>query len=664
MAPQTRAYLLALASFAVGVLSLNACAAPPVPSQTPLDTPRTAAEASSRHAAPEPPDPGPALRSELIPIDADDPTWGSPNAPVTLVAFLDFECRFCKRAQPTLWALGEHYGPERLRIVFKHNPLPFHSRAMPAALVAQAVFELGGPRAFFSYASLLYEHQETLAQQDQGAWARQLGLDPGDVARLAQGEAIARKVARDKALAERVGARGTPNFRINGVQVSGAQPAAKFREVMDAELEATRTLVARGIPVGSLYATRVVANHRKPEPRAKKAPPPPDLKTYKVLVGKSPVRGPKDAPVTIVAFLDFECRFCKRVQKTLDDLFERYPNQLRLVFKHNALEFHPRAMPAAMLAIEAQKQKGNAGFWAAAELLWQSSPDLADSNLIEIGTALKLRKNSVHRAITKLTHEKLVEADRELAGDLRARGTPHFFINGRRLSGAQPIENFSKLIDEQLAKANALMESGIPRSGVYAAIMKDAIPAPLMIRLSPTPKDAPFRGPKNAPIVIHVFADFECPFCRKAQPTMKTLLEEFPKQVRIVYRHLPLPFHKRARPAAAAALEAMAQKGNAGFWEMHDLLYGVPGEELTRKKLIELASRMKLDVQRFAAALDDGRHAATIQRDADIAKKEGITGTPGFVINGHFVSGAQPIGAFRRMVERARRDLRAGKRRR
>ena len=104
-----------------------------------------------------------------------------------------------------------------------------------------------------------------------------------------------------------------------------------------------------------------------------------------------------------------------------------------------------------------------------------------------------------------------------------------------------------------------------------------------------------------------------------------------------------------------AALEAYAQKGNAGFWKMHDLLFANQGIEggLKRPALEKYASQAGLDAGKFARALDTSSHKAEIDADMKSASNAGISGTPAFVINGYYLGGAQPYGRFRRLVERA-----------
>src|SRR5205814_7932970 len=129
-------------------------------------------------------------------------------------------------------------------------------------------------------------------------------------------------------------------------------------------------------------------------------------------------------------------------------------------------------------------------------------------------------------------------------------------------SGAQPLDIFKKLIDEQLAKARALTDHGTPRAKLYAALMKDAEqPAPPEKKHIDVPASAPSRGDAKAPVVIQEFSDFQCPFCKRAEPTLVELEKEFKGSIRIVWRHLPLPFHQHAELAAEAAEEVLAQKG-------------------------------------------------------------------------------------------------------
>ncbi len=78
------------------------------------------------------------------------------------------------------------------------------------------------------------------------------------------------------------------------------------------------------------------------------------------------------------------------------------------------------------------------------------------------------------------------------------------------------------------------------------------------------------------------FSDFQCPFCRRVEPTLKGLRDKYGDKVRLVWKNEPLPFHPRAEPAAEAALEVRAEKGDKGFWDAHDKLFDEPEGPLGR----------------------------------------------------------------------------------
>src|SRR5262249_10089272 len=160
----------------------------------------------------------------------------------------------------------------------------------------------------------------------------------------------------------------TPAFRINGAELSGAQPFDKFKELIDKELSKAQAKIGSGTPKDKIYVEMSKENF-KAAPQKKdddEEGEKEDTKTVaKVPVGNSPQIGKKDAIVTIIEFSDFQCPYCKRVEDTLKKVRETYADKVRLVWKHEPLPFHPRAEPAAELTLEARAQKGEKGFWDA-----------------------------------------------------------------------------------------------------------------------------------------------------------------------------------------------------------------------------------------------------------------------------------------------------------
>ena len=158
---------------------------------------------------------------------------------------------------------------------------------------------------------------------------------------------------------------------------------------------------------------------------------------------------------------------------------------------------------------------------------------------------------------------------------------------------------------------------------------------------------SPARGPESARVSIIEFSDFQCPFCRRVTPTMDKLTTEYGDQVRIVFKNLPLSIHSNA-PAAHAAAEAAHRQGK--FWEMHDRIFA-DQRNLAPEVFEGYAEDMGLDMDRYRADVASSDVKKRIGADMEEAQKLGVTGTPGFFVNGRFVSGAQPFETFKRMVD-------------
>ncbi len=164
--------------------------------------------------------------------------------------------------------------------------------------------------------------------------------------------------------------------------------------------------------------------------------------------------------------------------------------------------------------------------------------------------------------------------------------------------------------------------------------------------------DDAVKGDENAPVTIIEFSDYECPYCvRFIQQTYPQIVKEYidTGKVKLVFRDFPLSFHQNAQKAAEAAECAGDQDK---YYEMHDKLFadGVKGGVDSFK---HFAADLDLDTDTFNDCLDSGKHAEETKKDMADGAAAGIRGTPGFLINGQLVSGAQPFENFKRAIDAA-----------
>ena len=594
----------------------------------------------------------------------DAPVRGGAQPKVTLIEFGDFQCPFSTRVHPTLDALLKTYGPD-LALVFRHNPLPFHQNAVPAALAAEAARQQG---KFWEMHDKLYAHNTELDRASLDRYAAELGLDAARFKADLDGGAGTDRLARDTDDARRFGLTGTPSFFINGRSLNGAQPIEAFKQTIDEEIRKADALLAAGIPRGELYAAFTKTGlDKKPDPPP--ARPDPDANVrIRVDVAGAPVRGPADAPITIVEWSDFQCPFCARVEETLTRLRQEYPDKLRFVWRDMPLPFHDQARPAALAARAAGAQ---GKFWAMHDRLYADHvAPLGRERFEKEAAALGLDGKRFAAALDAEEGKRAIDADILAGTKAGATGTPTFFINGKVLTGAQPYEAFKARIDDELKVTDAMLAKGTPRARLYAALMKDALAVRPPKAAQPgnpaknegdddagpeadtkvypvKPGDAPSKGPANAPLVLVVFSDFQCPFCKRVEPTLAEVEKHYPGKVRVVWKNYPLPFHDNAEPAAEAAMAADAQ---GKFWPMHDRLFD-NNTALDRESLESYAAAIGLDLPRFRADLDAGRWKARIEADKQEGSDLGVVGTPAVFINGRKIAGAYPFETFQKIAD-------------
>lgn len=248
-----------------------------------------------------------------------------------------------------------------------------------------------------------------------------------------------------------------------------------------------------------------------------------------------------------------------------------------------------------------------------------------------------------------ITTDALVE--REVTGKLAAPTDAELQgIYDQTKASGRPLPPFEQ-IKGDIARFVKEQKSTQVRTEYMDKLKKEAkvevLLPPLLLPKVEVAAVGPSKGDPKAPITIVEFSDFECPFCGRAEPAIRRVLDEYKGKVRLVYRDYPLPFHAKAQKASEAALCADDQ---GKYWDMHQKLFDNQ-QALEVPQLKEYARGLGLDAGKFDACLDQGAKAKTI----DVSKKDGaaigVNGTPAFFINGRPLSGAQPFEKFKEIID-------------
>ncbi len=211
--------------------------------------------------------------------------------------------------------------------------------------------------------------------------------------------------------------------------------------------------------------------------------------------------------------------------------------------------------------------------------------------------------------------------------------------------GGQPLDAVKPQIISYLKEQKA-----VERQGVYLDELKKKYKTVVLLKPPVVKVDTAGRasrgGGPNAPVTIIEFSDYECPFCKRAEPTVEQVMDAYGDKVRLVYRDYPLPMHEHARLASQAAHCANAQ---GKFWEYHKKLF--TSDDLSKEKLEAMATEVGLDKAKFDACLEKQEFKAAIDKDIADGTAAGVNGTPAFFINGRSLSGAQPFEKFKEIID-------------
>lgn len=429
----------------------------------------------------------------LAALAADDHALGGAEPLVTIVVFSDYACPPCGRTWQVLEHLVEDYGDD-IRVVFRGLTVPGFADGEQAA---EAAFAAGAQGQFWPmHRRLFAASPPRFDRAALKAHAEALGLDvPRFLDDLDSGAFSARRIQHRRE-AVTLGVFFGPVALVNGRAVVGFRDEASWHALIDGEILAAHAKLREGVARGDLYAAfqaeavvdpielegEAAAASKQLEARfaadLKKLPA--DFKhaekgaRYQVSVGDAPALGPADAPVQIVAFMDFECPFCRNAAREgFPALRERYPNDVRIGFRHLPLPAHRGADGAARAAVAAGLQ---GKFWPFADKLLAETQGLGRQTFIATARAVGIDEARFLVDLDGPAVAEVVRGDMTLARRLGVAATPALFVNGRLLDGFRDDETLVAEVAAELAAAEQLIRSGTPRADAAAAAMARGLP--------------------------------------------------------------------------------------------------------------------------------------------------------------------------------------------
>lgn len=393
------------------------------------------------------------------------PTLGPDDALVTVIMFTDLECPFCKDAHKIMTDLAKE---KKIRLVFKHAPMPFHQAAIPSSLAA---ISAGNQNKFWEFVESGFENQADLSGIQLTKIATQLGLDT-DTWKNDFGNADAVSIIEnDMVLSRSAGVNATPTMFINGVRVVGLFPESEYKRMIAEQTIMAQKLIDAGVKKEDVHWRTLSMNYKKPEIVAE-----PEIEE-KVIVKDVPIKGSPskgavgdDVLVTIVEFSDFQCPLCQQAHEKTKQILAENATDTRFVFHHFPLPFHEDADVAAVAAMVAQHF---GKFWEYNDLLFANQENLAFSDLVGYAKNVGISKRKFTKQYKKKENTERLSAEIELAQKLEVQGTPTYFVNGIMVLGLPSGGSFEKLIKTQRALAKKISaEQGLKGDDLYRALVQ------------------------------------------------------------------------------------------------------------------------------------------------------------------------------------------------
>jgi len=287
-------------------------------------------------------------------------------------------------------------------------------------------------------------------------------------------------------------------------------------------------------------------------------------------------------------------------------------------------------------------------------------PDARSQALIQLDSIARRARETEEWALAELTAQEIIEQDPSYAGGYYAKGlvaehqgnlgaATQQFSNAEKLWGEADKElPERKIIRQKLTSQQTELsqtrQEYLKNLGERGAMHQAAQANKTEVAFDPTR----LRGSAHPSVIIIEFSDFQCPFCRKLQPTLKSVMAKYDGKVSLAYRDFPLRGMHGQAELGAEASRCASEQGK--FWEYHDLLFANP-DKLNRSGLLELARSVKLEERQFESCLSGGKYRADVEKDLQDGIRAGVMGTPAIFINGTLLSGAQSESVFVQAIE-------------
>ncbi|MBK6519107.1 MAG: thioredoxin domain-containing protein [Polyangiaceae bacterium] len=547
-----------------------------------------------------------------VPISFADPMWGARDAPLTIVAFMDLRSKACKDQYADLIMLKEHVGAEKLRLVWKHFPLP------------------------------LKNYSKYLTAKDD--------------------KASAKKVDADVVLGKSLGVSRLPAIFVNGAPLQGRQPISRVRELVDAQLLKAQAEIDKGTPPYQLYTTlSKVEFAQMPAKQAKGV----DLTgTFNVPILTSPtLGGGADPKVTAVLFGDLTSADTATLYKTLMSVRAKYGDNLRVVWKDKPSATHARARPAAQLAREAKATLGPEAFFSAVSLMLENQTALEDKDLRKYAKKLGLDPTLAMDSVSSSLHLVWVELDESLADLLGVQSTPTMFVNGARVVGLKTASELESLFDAAVRSADQLVAKGFPASTIYEGLVAQGRNDILDSKKSY--KEPSLTSPRigiGYPLVpVQLFCDLTVPECKQALALVTQLQKDNSNLVSVFYRHFPQAENEHSRLLATAGTEVNGAYGAPTFYKFAELWFAKASEKPADIKVtlrevardaVDFVAAGSFAASTFDASLTNPTYDYQLRRDLEEAEELGFTEVPSFIVGKYSFTGLPTSAQLQALVRK------------